>query len=82
MTNGGKRLRELLKEHGFIFSAVADAIGVPRATMYRWTDTAPIDKLIRLSEFTRIPLMKVIECFITDPDKLPPSDLSGGEANN
>jgi predicted transcriptional regulator len=82
MTNGGKRLRELLKEHGFIFSAVADAIGVPRATMYRWTNTAPIDKLIKLSEFTHIPMMEIIDCFRPDPSQATQDDRTGGEENN
>lgn len=69
MSNGGTRLRELLKLNGFVFEAVADAIGVRSSTMYRWTDTAPIDKLIKLSKFTRIPILEVVNCF--DPDLHP-----------
>lgn len=77
MSNGGQRLRELLKERGFMFATVAKAIGVPRATMYRWTETAPIDKLIELSKFTRIPIIEVVNCF--DPDLQPQTPEASDE---
>jgi transcriptional regulator with XRE-family HTH domain len=63
MSNGGKRLRELLKEKGFVLETVADAIGISSRAMRDWTTTAPIDKLFGISDFTGIPIIEVIECF-------------------
>jgi hypothetical protein len=77
MSNGGKRLKELIRQHGFRLGAVTEAIlrsrSVPQerrgyandvapSTMDRWTDNAPIGKLVKLSKFTGIPLMDVINC--------------------
>ena len=66
MSNGGKRLNELIKKKGFRLGAVAEAIDVDSRTMRRWTDNAPIGKLIKLSDFTGIPIADVIDCFRTD----------------
>ena len=68
MSNGGKRLKDLIRQRGFKLGAVADAIGVHQNTMTNWIDTAPIDKLFRLSDFTGIPILEVIECFRPQPD--------------
>ncbi len=68
MSNGGQRLKELLKERGFVLETVADAIGISSRAMRSWTNTAPIDKLIRLSDFTGIPITDVIDCFRADAD--------------
>jgi hypothetical protein len=70
-------LRDLLKDRGFVLNVVADRIDVGRATMYRWTNDAPISKLIKISEFTRIPLSEIVGCFITDPELLPPEVREG-----
>jgi predicted transcriptional regulator len=85
MINGGKHLNELLKERGFKLGAVAKAIGVNRVTIGAWTDNAPIGKLIRLSDFTGIPILDVIDCFRpdresidTNPDQI---DRTGGDEN-
>jgi predicted transcriptional regulator len=71
MSNGGKRLKELIKKHGFLLGAVAEAIGVQTRTISGWTDNAPIGKLIELSKFTRIPIVEIIDCF--DPDRTEPT---------
>jgi predicted transcriptional regulator len=63
MSNGGKELNELIRRRGFRLSAVASAIDVDRQTISRWTDNAPIGKLIKLSRFTGIPILEVIRCF-------------------
>jgi predicted transcriptional regulator len=63
MSNGGKELNELIRRRGFRLSAVASAIDVDRQTISRWTDNAPIGKLIKLSRFTGIPILEVISCF-------------------
>jgi predicted transcriptional regulator len=63
MSNGGKELNELIRKRGFRLSAVASAIDVDRQTISRWTDNAPIGKLIKLSRFTGIPILEVIRCF-------------------
>jgi transcriptional regulator with XRE-family HTH domain len=63
MSNGGNRLKELIKKRGFILKAVAEAIDVDPQTITRWTNNAPIGKLIELSDFTGIPLMEVVESF-------------------
>jgi transcriptional regulator with XRE-family HTH domain len=81
MSNGGQRLKELLKERGFVLETVADAIGISSRAMRSWTNTAPIDKLIRLSDFTGIPLIEVVESFRPDRDELIPDDRTGGQDN-
>jgi transcriptional regulator with XRE-family HTH domain len=63
MSNGGKRLKELIRKRGFVLKAVASAIDVDPQTMTRWTDNAPIGKLIKLSRFTGIPILEAISCF-------------------
>ena len=68
MSNGGKRLNELIRQRGFRLGAVAEAIGVNPNTMTRWTDNAPIGKLIKLSRFTGIPILEVISCFDTEDE--------------
>ena len=66
MTNGGKRLNELIRKRGFRLGAVAEAIDVDPSTISRWTDNAPIGKLFLISDFTGIPIIEVIECFRPD----------------
>jgi transcriptional regulator with XRE-family HTH domain len=85
VSNGGKRLKELIKKRGFVLKAVAEAIDVAPQTMTRWTNNAPIGKLIELSDFTGIPLIEVVESFRpdresidTNPDQ---SDRTGGDEN-
>jgi transcriptional regulator with XRE-family HTH domain len=68
MSNGGKRLNELIRRRGFRLAAVASAIDVDRQTISRWTDNAPIGKLFGISEFTSIPITEVIECFKPEPN--------------
>jgi predicted transcriptional regulator len=68
MSNGGKRLSELIRERGFRISAVAEAIGINRVTIGAWSDNAPIGKLVKLSKFTGIPLMDVINCLVIEDD--------------
>jgi predicted transcriptional regulator len=68
MSNGGKRLNELIRRRGFRLAAVASAIDVDRQTISRWTDNAPIGKLIKLSRFTGIPILEVISCFDTEDE--------------
>jgi hypothetical protein len=68
MSNGGKRLKELIRQRGFRLGAVAEAIAVNPNTMTRWTDNAPIGKLFGISEFTSIPITDIIECFKPEPN--------------
>jgi hypothetical protein len=68
MSNGGKRLKELIRQRGFRLGAVTEAIDVAPSTMDRWTDNAPIGKLVKLSKFTGIPLMDVINCLVVEDD--------------
>lgn len=82
MSNGGKRLNELIRKRGFRIGAVAEAIGISSRAMQNWTTTAPIDKLFRISDFTGIDIYEVIECFRPDPSPPTPTDRTGGEANN
>jgi predicted transcriptional regulator len=96
MSNGGKRLNELIRKRGFRLGAVADAIGVNQNTMTRWTDNAPIGKLVKISRFTGIDIVDVINCLVIDDDRIDRSNSdpiastspdatdptkSGGEAN-
>lgn len=66
MSNGGKRLNELIRRRGFRLGAVAEAIDVDPSTMSRWTDNAPIGKLIKISEFCDISIVDIVECFRLD----------------
>ncbi len=78
MSSGGKRLKELIRKRGFILKAVAEAIDVDPQTMTRWTDNAPIGKLIKLSRFTGIPILEVISCFdIEDESSLTVPETQG-----
>ncbi|WP_309742219.1 MULTISPECIES: helix-turn-helix transcriptional regulator [unclassified Chamaesiphon] len=61
-------MNELIRRRGFRLSAVASAIDVDRQTISRWTDNAPIGKLIKLSRFTGIPILEVISCFDTEDE--------------
>jgi hypothetical protein len=45
-----------------------EAIGINRVTIGAWTDNAPIGKLVKLSKFTGIPLMDVINCLVIEDD--------------
>ena len=76
MSNGGKELNELIRRRGFRLSAVASAIDVDRQTISRWTDNAPIGKLIKLSRFTGIPILEVIGCFDLEEDAAKESEES------
>ena len=76
MSNGGKRLNELIRRRGFRLAAVASAIDVDRQTISRWTDNAPIGKLIKLSRFTGIPILEVIGCFDLEDDAAKESEAS------
>ena len=66
MSNGGKRLNELIRKRGFRLRAVAEAIGVGKNAISGWGENAPIGKLIRISDFTHIPLEDIIDCFRPD----------------
>ena len=66
MSNGGKRLNELIRKRGFRISAVADAIGINRVTIGAWTDNAPIGKLVKLSKFTGISIDEIIDCLVEE----------------
>jgi len=66
MTNGGKQLRELIRARGFRLGAVAKAIDVSYETMRTWNHTAPIDKLIKISDFCHIDILDIINCFRSD----------------
>jgi transcriptional regulator with XRE-family HTH domain len=81
MSNGGKRLRELLMQERFDISDVALAIGVGRSTIYTWTTTAPIDKLYAIAKYTKISFDRIADCYNPDRDELIPADRTGGENN-
>ena len=66
MSKGGKQLRELIRARGFRLGAVADAIDVTYETMRTWKHTAPIDKLIKISEYCDIDIIQIIHCFRPD----------------
>jgi transcriptional regulator with XRE-family HTH domain len=72
MSNGGTRLRELLKEERFDVVDVARAIGVRSSTIYRWTDTAPIDKLYAIAKYTKISFDRIANCY--NPDRSDPAN--------
>jgi predicted transcriptional regulator len=76
MIDNGKRLKELIRKRGFRLGAVAEAIDVAPSTMDRWTDNAPIGKLIKLSRFTGIPILEVISCFDLEDDAAKESEES------
>lgn len=82
MTNGGKRLNELIRNRGFRLGAVAEAIGISSRAMQNWTNTAPIDKLFKISEFTGIHIYEVIECFRPDSTQTDSENSMGGQVNN
>jgi transcriptional regulator with XRE-family HTH domain len=82
MSNGGKRLRDLLARYRWDITDIAIAIGVGRSTIYTWTSTAPIDKLYAIAKFTKIPFADIAECFNPDLNQPDPTDLTGGESNN
>ena len=64
------RLNELIRKRGFRISAVAESIDVAPSTIFRWTDTAPIGKLVKMSRFTGIPLNDIVKCLVSDEDSV------------
>jgi transcriptional regulator with XRE-family HTH domain len=66
MSNGGKKLRELINQRRFTIEEVATAIGVTSRTMRNWTTTAPIDKLYAIAEYIDVPFIQVAEFFRPD----------------
>lgn len=70
-------MNELIRKRGFLINAVADAIGVNQNTMTRWTDNAPIGKLVRISRFTGIPLDEIVSCLVDD-DVVATTAIQGG----
>jgi transcriptional regulator with XRE-family HTH domain len=82
MINDGKRLKELIRKRGFRLGAVAEAIDVAPSTMDRWTDNAPIGKLIKLSRFTGIPILEVISCFDLEEESSSTSPEAHGRGNS
>lgn len=68
MSNGGKRLREIITRERFTVTEVAEAIGVSRETLYAWKHTAPIDKLYAIAKYINRPIAEIIECFNPDRD--------------
>jgi predicted transcriptional regulator len=82
MSNGGKELNELIRRRGFRLSAVASAIDVDRQTISRWTDNAPIGKLIKLSRFTGIPILEVISCFDLEDESASTAPEIQGRGNS
>jgi transcriptional regulator with XRE-family HTH domain len=82
MGNGGKRLKDLIRKRGFILKAVAEAIDVEPQTMTRWTDNAPIGKLIKLSKFTGIPILEVISCFDLEDESASAAPETQGRGNS
>ena len=81
MSNGGKRLNELIRKRGFRLGAVADAIGVSKNTINRCAGNAPIEKLIRISDFCDIPITEIIDCFRPDRESPTIDNAPGGETN-
>ncbi|PSB56968.1 helix-turn-helix domain-containing protein [Chamaesiphon polymorphus] len=82
MIDNGKRLKELIRKRGFRIGAVAEAIDVAPSTMDRWTDNAPIGKLIKLSRFTGIPILEVISCFDTEDESASTAPETQGRGNS
>jgi predicted transcriptional regulator len=82
MINDGKRLKELIRKRGFRLGAVAEAIDVAPSTMDRWTDNAPIGKLIKLSRFTGIPILEVISCFDIEDESSSTAPETHGRGNS
>jgi transcriptional regulator with XRE-family HTH domain len=81
MSNGGKRLKELLKKHGRTVEWVAEAINVNPQTITRWTDNAPIGKLYAIARHAQIDIHEIIECFNPDRDEPIPADRMEDENN-
>ena len=63
-----KQLNQLIKKRGFRLGAVAEAIDVAPYTISRWTDNAPIGKLVKMSRFTGIPLDEIVKCLVIEDD--------------
>lgn len=80
MSNGGKQLRKLLKERGFNVSAVIKALDIKQSTFYGWEDNAPIRELLRISDFTHIPITDIADCYRPAPGAIDP-DPAGGDEN-
>ena len=59
-------MNELIRKRGFRISAVAQAIDIDPSTMTRWTDNAPIGKLVKVSTFTGIALDEIIHCLVPE----------------
>ena len=74
-------MNELIRKRGFRLGAVADAIGVSKNTINRWDGNAPIEKLIRISDFCDIPITEIIDCFRPDRESSTIDDRTGGENN-
>ena len=75
-------MNELIRKKGFRISAVAEAIDVDPSTMNRWTDNAPIGKLVRLSRFTNISMEEIIHCLVDDQESIANHTDPGGDDNN
>ena len=73
MSIESKRLNELIRKRGFRISAVAESIDVAPSTIFRWTDTAPIGKLVKISRFTGIPLDEIVKCLVIEDDAPEPT---------
>jgi transcriptional regulator with XRE-family HTH domain len=80
MSNGGKRLKELLKKHGYTVEYVAGGIGITSRAIRGWKDTAPLDRLFEISDLTHIPVIDLVECFRPAPGAIDPNQ-SGGDEN-
>ena len=68
-------IRQLLKDKGFRVRAVSDALGLNKSTMGRWIETAPIDKLIEISDFTKISMNEIVDCYRVHSDPADPDLL-------
>jgi hypothetical protein len=78
MSAEGKKLNELIRKRGFRISAVAEAIDIDPSTMNRWTDNAPIGKLVGISRFTGIAMDEIINCLVPSYS----STLNTGDNDN
>ncbi|WP_373539718.1 helix-turn-helix domain-containing protein [Chamaesiphon sp.] len=65
-------MRELISRERFTVTEVAEAIGVKRATIYTWINTAPIDKLYAIAKCIGVPFQEVADCF--NPDLHPQTE--------